>query len=40
MAAEAELKQKVLDMPAVKAAFEAFPDAELAAWTLDERRSG
>ncbi|HMJ93099.1 MAG TPA: DNA polymerase III subunit gamma/tau, partial [Allosphingosinicella sp.] len=40
MAAEDELKQKVLDMPAVKAAFEAFPDAELAAWTLDERRSG
>jgi DNA polymerase-3 subunit gamma/tau len=40
MAAEAELKKKVLDMPAVKAAFEAFPDAELAAWTLDERRSG
>jgi DNA polymerase-3 subunit gamma/tau len=40
MAAEDELKQKVLDMPAVKAAFESFPDAELAAWTLDERRSG
>ena len=38
--AETALKQKILDMPAVKAAFEAFPDAELAAWNLDERRSG
>jgi hypothetical protein len=40
MAVEAELKQRVLDMPVVKAAFEAFPDAELAAWSLDEKRSG
>jgi DNA polymerase-3 subunit gamma/tau len=39
-AAEAELKQKVLDSPIVKAAFEAFPDAELAAYNVDERRSG
>jgi DNA polymerase-3 subunit gamma/tau len=40
MAAEAELKQKVLEMPVVKAAFEAFPDAELAAWSIEEKRSG
>jgi DNA polymerase-3 subunit gamma/tau len=39
-AAEAELKQKVLDSPVVKAAIEAFPGAELAAYSLDERRSG
>jgi DNA polymerase-3 subunit gamma/tau len=39
-AAEAELKQAVLEAPMVKAAFEAFPGAELAAWNLDERRSG
>jgi DNA polymerase-3 subunit gamma/tau len=39
-AAEAALKQQVLDTPLVKAALEAFPGAELAAWNLDERRSG
>jgi DNA polymerase-3 subunit gamma/tau len=39
-AAEAELKQQVLETPLVKAALEAFPGAELAAWSLDERRSG
>ena len=38
-AAEAELKQKVLDSPLVKAAFEAFPEAELTGFTLDEQRS-
>jgi DNA polymerase III subunit gamma/tau len=38
-AAEAELKQKVLEAPLVKAAFEAFPGAELAAYSLDERRN-
>ncbi|HEX8571894.1 MAG TPA: DNA polymerase III subunit gamma/tau [Allosphingosinicella sp.] len=38
-AAEAELKQKVLDSPLVKAAFEAFPEAELSGFTLDEQRS-
>jgi DNA polymerase-3 subunit gamma/tau len=39
-AAEAELRQKVLDTPLVKAALEAFPGAELAGWNMDERRSG
>jgi DNA polymerase-3 subunit gamma/tau len=39
-AAEAELKQAVLETPVIKAALEAFPGAELAAWSLDERRSG
>ncbi|MEA3065202.1 MAG: polymerase subunit gamma/tau [Sphingomonadales bacterium] len=38
-AAEAELKQKVLQSPLVKAAFEAFPEAELTGFTLDEQRS-
>jgi DNA polymerase-3 subunit gamma/tau len=38
-AAEAELKQKVLESPLVKAAFEAFPEAELTGFTLDEQRS-
>ena len=38
--AEAErLRQSVLDSPLVKAAFEAFPDAELTAFTVDEQRS-
>ena len=38
--AEAErLRQAVLDAPLVKAAFEAFPDAELAAYTINEPRS-
>jgi len=38
-AAEAELKQKVLDSPVVKAAFDAFPGAELADYTFNDRRS-
>ena len=38
--AQAErLRQTVLDSPLVKAAFEAFPEAELAAFTTDEQRS-
>jgi DNA polymerase-3 subunit gamma/tau len=37
---EAErLRQEVLDAPLVKAAFEAFPDAELAGFRLDQPRS-
>ncbi|HEX9954570.1 MAG TPA: DNA polymerase III subunit gamma/tau, partial [Allosphingosinicella sp.] len=32
-------EQAVLDSPMVKAAFEAFPGAELAGYTLDEQRS-
>jgi DNA polymerase-3 subunit gamma/tau len=38
MAAE-NVRQSVLDSPLVKAAFEAFPGAELAGYTLDEQRS-
>jgi DNA polymerase-3 subunit gamma/tau len=38
-AAEEKLKQEVLGAPAVQAAFEAFPDAELAGYRLDEQRS-
>jgi DNA polymerase-3 subunit gamma/tau len=38
--ADAErLRQEVLDAPIVQAAFEAFPDAELAGFTIDEQRS-
>ena len=33
------LRQEVLDSPLVKAAFEAFPDAELAGYTTDDKRS-
>ena len=33
------LRQDVLDSPMVKAAFEAFPDAELTGYTNDEQRS-
>jgi DNA polymerase-3 subunit gamma/tau len=33
------LRREVLDAPLVKAAFEAFPDAELAGFGLDEQRS-
>ncbi len=40
MAADAAEKQKVLDIPVVKAAFEAFPGAELLGYSPDERRSG
>jgi DNA polymerase-3 subunit gamma/tau len=35
-----KLRQTVLEEPMVKAAFEAFPDAELIGYTLDEQRSG
>ena len=38
MAAERE-REDVLDSPMVKAAFEAFPGAELAGYTLYEQRS-
>ena len=38
MAAERE-RQSVLDSPLIKAAFEAFPGAELADYTIDEQRS-
>jgi DNA polymerase III subunit gamma/tau len=34
-----KLRREVLDAPLVKAAFEAFPDAELAGFRLDEQRS-
>jgi len=33
------LRQQVLDTPIVQAAFEAFPEAELAGYSLDEQRS-
>jgi DNA polymerase-3 subunit gamma/tau len=38
-AAAARLRQSVLDAPMVKAAFEAFPDAELAGYTYNDQRS-
>jgi DNA polymerase-3 subunit gamma/tau len=38
MAAD-NLRQNVLESPMVKAAFEAFPGAELAGFSLDEQRS-
>jgi DNA polymerase-3 subunit gamma/tau len=38
-AAEERLKREVLDAPAVRAAFEAFPGAELTGYRLDEQRS-
>jgi DNA polymerase-3 subunit gamma/tau len=38
-AAEAAVRQSVLETPLVKAAFEAFPGAELASYSLDEQRS-
>lgn len=38
-AAEAAAKQKVLESPLVKAALEAFSEAELTGFTLDEQRS-
>jgi DNA polymerase-3 subunit gamma/tau len=37
IAAKKALEQSVLDMPLVKAAFEAFPDAQLEHYSLDER---
>ncbi|MGQ0661085.1 DNA polymerase III subunit gamma/tau [Sphingosinicella sp.] len=39
LASEREAEQRVREMPVVKAAFEAFPDAELAGWTIDDQRS-
>jgi DNA polymerase-3 subunit gamma/tau len=39
MAADA-VRQEVLGTPMVRAAFEAFPDAELADYTFNEQRSG
>jgi DNA polymerase-3 subunit gamma/tau len=38
-AAEAAVKRAVLESPLVKAAFEAFPEAELTGFTQDEQRS-
>ena len=38
-AGEEELRQSVLASPMVKAAFEAFPDAELTGYTLNDQRS-
>ncbi|MBS0505192.1 MAG: DNA polymerase III subunit gamma/tau [Proteobacteria bacterium] len=38
-AAEAAAKQAILDTPIVKAAFEAFPDAELIDYSTSEQRS-
>jgi DNA polymerase-3 subunit gamma/tau len=39
LASEREAEQRVREMPVVKAAFEAFPDAELAGYEFDERRN-
>ena len=39
IAAKKAEEQAVLETPLVKAAFEAFPDAELSGFTLDEQRS-
>lgn len=39
LAAEQALRQEVLDAPIVQAAFEAFPEAELAGYRIDEQRS-
>jgi DNA polymerase-3 subunit gamma/tau len=39
-AAGEQVRQDVLDSPLVKAAFEAFPDAELAGYTIDETTIG
>jgi len=33
------LRQEVLDSPVVQAAFESFPDAELAGYSIDDKRS-
>jgi len=33
-------EQRVRELPVVKAAFEAFPDAELAGYVIDDQRSG
>jgi DNA polymerase-3 subunit gamma/tau len=39
LAAEEALRQEVLDAPIVRAAFEAFPEAELAGYAVDKQRS-
>ncbi len=39
LAADQALRQRVLDSDVVKAAFEAFPDAELAGYSVDDKRS-
>ena len=39
-AAEAAARQAILDTPLVKAAFEAFPEAELVSYSASEPRSG
>ena len=39
LAAEEALRQEVLDAPIVRAAFEAFPEAELAGYSVDKQRS-
>ena len=36
-AAAERLRRDVLEAPTVRAAFEAFPDAELAGFTIDKR---
>ena len=38
-AAETDAEQRVRDMPIVKAAFEAFPEADLIGYRLDDQRS-
>ena len=37
--AEREAEQRIRELPIVKAAFEAFPDAELAGFTPNDKRS-
>jgi DNA polymerase-3 subunit gamma/tau len=39
LAAKDQLRQSVLENPLVKAAFEAFPDAELTSYSISEERS-
>jgi DNA polymerase-3 subunit gamma/tau len=39
LAAKEEEKQEVLDAPIVRAAFEAFPEAELTGYSLAKQRS-
>jgi DNA polymerase-3 subunit gamma/tau len=34
-----QVRQEVLDSPLVRAAFEAFPDAELTSYTMNDQRS-
>lgn len=39
LASERAAEQRVRELPVVKAAFEAFPDAELAGYVIDDQRS-